>query len=58
MVQTSQDYPFSVVFKSALQTKGSASFHFKRIFLIVKSQTRQEGYRKRVLIREALWSPS
>lgn len=50
---------FSVVFvQECSSDKGSAGFHFKRIFLTVKSQTGQEGYRKRVLIREALWRPS
>lgn len=40
MVQTSQDYPFSVVFvQERSSDKGLASFHFKRIFLTVKSQT-------------------
>lgn len=50
---------FSVVFvQERSSDKGLAGFHFKRIFLTVKSQTGQEGYRKRVLIREALWRPS
>lgn len=45
LLQTPQAYPFLrlYLFNSILETKPLPIFHFERIFLIVKSQTGQEG---------------